>query len=496
MNHYTYKNQIRVVYISLIFFLLSSISVQLQAQPIRLHPVNPHYFEYRGKPAVLVTSGEHYGAVINPAFDYVKYLNTLQMDGLNYTRIFTGSMYWEIEGDFGITNNTLAPARGTALAPWKRSDTPGNANGGHKFDLDQWDEAYFNRLKSFVEEARIRDIIVEVTLFTSIYNDKTWSHCPVNPQNNVNRIELSDYKKVHTLENGNLLKYQEKFVTKIVMELNDYDNVIYELINEPWADQAVGANRPNVWQKSALENWNSRINISSDLSLAWQSHIAQLITETEKTLAKRHLLAQNYCNEVYPIDNVDINISILNFHYAWAEAALLNYGRNKAIGFDESGFAGSDDDTYRKQAWVFLMSGGGLFNNLDYSFAVGYEDGTLTQKAPGGGSPALRKQLSILKKFVESLDFLNFSPDRNVIALSPGTYSYALSNRKDTYVIYSTGSAKALHLSIPVGEYRVKWLNPADGATIDTKSFNAHEPVSIVRMPEYDNDITIILTKN
>ena len=35
------------------------------AFPIRLHPDNPHYFLWRGKPTVLITSGEHYGAVMN-----------------------------------------------------------------------------------------------------------------------------------------------------------------------------------------------------------------------------------------------------------------------------------------------------------------------------------------------------------------------------------------------------------------------------------------------
>ena len=31
---------------------------------------------------------------------------------------------------------------------------------------------------------------------------------------------------------------------------------------------------------------------------------------------------------------------------------------------------------YRTEAWDFLIAGGGLFNNLDYSFAAGYENGT------------------------------------------------------------------------------------------------------------------------
>jgi hypothetical protein len=46
------------------------------AAPISLHPANPHYFLWRGRPALLITSGEHYGAVLNRDFDYRKYLDT------------------------------------------------------------------------------------------------------------------------------------------------------------------------------------------------------------------------------------------------------------------------------------------------------------------------------------------------------------------------------------------------------------------------------------
>jgi len=467
----------------------------ISAQPISLHPLNPHYLEYKGKPVIIVSSGEHYGAVLNPAFDYIRYLNTLQNEGMNYTRLFTGSMYWEIEGDFGISNNTLAPARGTVVSPWKRSEVTGNANGGNKFDLDQWDEIYFSRFKLFVEEAQKRDIIVEVTLFTSIYSDRTWSNCPVHPQNNVNNIALSDFKKVHTLENGNLLKYQEKFVKKMVTELNSYDNVIYEIQNEPWSDQTVMKNKPNAWQKIIPDNWELRVDIPSDASLKWQSHISKLITDTEKTLNKTHLIAQNYCNYVYPVEDIDPAISIINFHYAWAEAVTFNYGWNKVIGFDESGFAGSDDDTYRQQAWVFIMSGGGLFNNLDYSFAVGYEDGTLCQSAPGGGSPLLRKQLFILRKFFESFDFVSFLPDRDVVVLCPGAYAYAISNRKNQFAVYIAGIAKTLHLNIPSGRYQIQWLNPADGTIVNVKTIDAQPPFTKIKAPDYSIDITVSLTK-
>ncbi len=47
-------------------------------RPLALHPQNPHYLLFRGKPAVLITSGEHYGAVLNRDFDYRRYLDELQ----------------------------------------------------------------------------------------------------------------------------------------------------------------------------------------------------------------------------------------------------------------------------------------------------------------------------------------------------------------------------------------------------------------------------------
>src|SRR5881227_2080562 len=87
-----------------------------QERPLGLHPQNPHYFLFRGKPAVLIGSTEHYGAVLNRDFDYVKYLEELHARGLNLTRTFSG-VYRELPGTFKIRGNTLAPAPGSYLAP-------------------------------------------------------------------------------------------------------------------------------------------------------------------------------------------------------------------------------------------------------------------------------------------------------------------------------------------------------------------------------------------
>ena len=119
--------------------------------PLRLHPDNPHYFLFRGKPAVLITSGEHYGAMLNGRFDYRKYLETLAADRLNLTRIFSG-MYREVPGSFNISRNTLAPEEADFVQPFKRL-------GSQKYDLASWNEDYFRRLRDFMSEASKRGVV-------------------------------------------------------------------------------------------------------------------------------------------------------------------------------------------------------------------------------------------------------------------------------------------------------------------------------------------------
>lgn len=153
---------------ALLFVLFVATSFA-QSKPLALHPDNPHYFLFRSKPTVLITSGEHYGAVVNLEFDYVKYLDTLQRDKLNLTRRFLA--YREQSGAFGIANNVLAPKQEKFIAPWARSSVPGYFDGSNKFDLTKWDEKYFTRLKDFVAQAAKRGIVIEANLFSSYYSD-------------------------------------------------------------------------------------------------------------------------------------------------------------------------------------------------------------------------------------------------------------------------------------------------------------------------------------
>lgn len=464
--------------------------------PLQLHPQNPHYFLYQGRALALITSAEHYGAVLNLDFDYGTYLRTLSEEGMNYTRIFTGS-YFEIPGEsFGIVNNTLAPAPTRVITPW--SIVVDARTGSREYDLSSWNEKYFQRLHDFMRAAAELDIIVEVTLFSSIYRDAHWDICPQNPANNINMESELDRFNAQTLNNGELLSFQLDFVRKMVNELNAYDNFFFEIQNEPWSDHAVPVY--NIINKEDLRvgDWTYKADFADEASMAWQEKIALTIVEEENGLEKKHLIAQNYTNFKAPIPEVGEHISIINFHYAWPDAVEWNYHYNKVLGFDESGFAGSGDQVYRRQAWQFMLSGGGLFNNLDYSFFVGSEDGTGKNNAPGGGSRALRLQLRVLSEFLHGFELEKLHPDPASVLASPGLIPHVLSDGQGSYAIFlrAVGTDfSSLSLETGEGSFQVRQLNTLTGAYTDPFIVEAPDGILALDLEIPEGELALKITR-
>lgn len=200
--------------ITCIFASLTVFDVSLPAEPVKLHPENPHYLMYNGKPTILITSAEHYGSVLNLDFDFMVYLKEMQSKGMNLTRVFSG-VYCEDPASFDIEKNTLAPRWNKFITPFARSETPGYPFGGNKFDLDKWDDNYFQRLKNFMSEAAKRDIIVEFVLFCPFYGGPMWNLSPMNAKNNVNGYSTLTREEAYTLKDAKLTGLQDKTVNKI-----------------------------------------------------------------------------------------------------------------------------------------------------------------------------------------------------------------------------------------------------------------------------------------
>ena len=476
--------------LSIVTMLLAVLAVH--GQPLALHPENPHYFQYRGKPTIIITSAEHYGAVLNLDFDYKKYLRTLAADGLNNTRVFTGS-YVEPQGAFNITRNTLAPAENKFIAPWARSSAPGYPipleKSSNKFDLTKWNDKYFARLKDFMTEADKNGVIVEMNLFCPFYEEPQWKLSPQNAANNINNVGNVPRTNVYTLDkHGGLLAIHEAMTRKIVTELNGFDNLYYEICNEPYF---------------------------GGVTLDWQHHIAEVIAETEKNLPKKHLISRNVANGSAKIDKTHPAVQIYNFHYAYPPDTIAqNFHLNKPIGDNETGFRGTNDLPYRVEAWAFILSGGALYNNLDYSFVAGHEDGTFVYPStqPGGGNPKFRQQLRTLLDFIHTFDFIHMKPENNVVksGLPEGHRVYSLAKEGQAYALYFAPELKAktpspsdfpqertlkLKLPLPKGEYVLQWIDPVSGNKNAESQLVVSESIPEVTSPAHREDMALSIRR-
>ncbi|MDX2185457.1 MAG: hypothetical protein SFV32_00860 [Opitutaceae bacterium] len=428
----------------------------LIAQPLRPLAANPRYLEWKGKPIVLVASGEHYGSVVNPDFDFYKYLDTIAADNLNHTRIFLGD-YVEEEADFGIADNPLMVGD-KFLAPWARSETPGFTRGGNKFDLERWNPAYFERLHAFLDACEKKGVTVEAVLF---FAGAVMKNHPMAAHNNVNGTTPITAKQYLTLENGNVLKYQEAYARKLTRELNRHTHVILNLCNEPWFDH---------------QEYPGFTSKSSDDVRQWIGRVSEWVVDEESRLPNKHVLSVDLTNQGYEVsvrelDTVFRHVAAFNVHYdANADILKRNRGVARAFCFNETGFNGIGDDVYRVQGWNFLFNGGAMYGNLDFSFTVTHPDGTaipryVTDSYDCGGSPSLRRQLGILSRFFESLPIAAMRPDNSMVIGGPAAW-VGLSDPGRCYAVWFPGEGEMLaQFVIPKGKWRLDWVNIMTGET-------------------------------
>ncbi|TAL66544.1 MAG: hypothetical protein EPN88_08265, partial [Bacteroidetes bacterium] len=309
-----------------IIVALLIITMACNNSPVKVCPANPHYFTYKGKPLVLITSDHHYGAVIDKDFDFVKYLEYLSGNGLNLTRIYPGGMFEA--PDKYLPGNPLGPRPGRQLLPWSKSDQPGAnpllAEPGQpscKFDLDSWNSDYFVRLKAFVELARQKDIIVEIPFFNGMYAD-CWPLMAMYYGNNVQNIGQYSASECglftsNESRNQKVIFYQKAYIKKITTELNEYNNIIYDICDEP-----------------SLQGLpDGKIVILSDsLVQPWVNIMKETFIQTEESLPKKHLLGQTVQN-LSPDFSKEPWCRWLPTEYVKpAEKALnLNYKDNKPL---------------------------------------------------------------------------------------------------------------------------------------------------------------------
>jgi hypothetical protein len=143
-----------------------------------------------------------------------------------------------------------------------------------------------------------------------------------------------------------------------------------------------------------------------------------------------------------------------------------------------------------------MMAGGALFNHLDYSFTPGNESGDFKYDTttPGGGSDALRKQFSHLKKFIEGFDFIKMKPDTTFFA-DASIRGNAIAEVGKQYAAYFINDKDVSEITVNVasGKYNVRWLDPVSGEYGMPYTVSVKKNKLVLKVPQRGNDIAVKL---
>jgi hypothetical protein len=197
------------------------------------------------QPAISPPPGSPYPPV---AFDFTTFLNWMASQHYNFMRYWIASQTYTVfkttrswynfmrywirywigrQSDTGVDTTwgwTSYPV------PYARPG-PGNAvDNLPKFDLNTWNQAYFDRIRERCLAAAEKGIYVDIILFESA-DGYTGNYHPFRGVNNINGLD-ADPSGIYTLTQPATLVRQKAFVAKVIDSVNDLDNVIYEIGNE------------------------------------------------------------------------------------------------------------------------------------------------------------------------------------------------------------------------------------------------------------------------
>jgi hypothetical protein len=405
-------------------------NISQTVRTLRVLSSNPRYFtDGSGKPVYL--TGSHTWSNMRdrgltdppPIFDFNGYLDLLQSNGHNFIRLWA----W----DLSKTNSLNEDDDGIYYVihfPWPRTG-PGTAlDGKPKFDLSKLDQAYFDRLRQRVIEARNHGIYVSIMLFEgwALQHSESawrWNGHPMHAANNINGIDGDPNNDGYGIESQTLPgptgvnAIQKAYMRKVVDTVNDLDNVLYEIVNE-----------------------------SGNYSTKWQYDFIASIRSYQSAKPKQHPIGMTYQWSGIGYSGSDAELFNSPADWISPRANLIGDGRKVVI---------ADTDHInafeRDPAWVWK------------SFLSGVNPIVMDHYNGSQWDP-IRAAMGDARSYADRMNLALMSPQD-----CQSSTGYCLSAAGSEYLIYQpqTGS---FHVNLQAGTYNFEWFNPGTGAVTNSGS--------------------------
>lgn len=407
---------------------------------LTVNATNGRYFQNNSGPIVL--AGFHTWQTIadstdtDPpaAFGFDAFLSALVAKGANFSKL------WAVETPEDWPN--LSPMYFAPL-PWVRSGPGTAADGKPRFDLETFEQAYFDRMRQRAIRFGNAGIYVAVQFFQGWHvAQKGYSvgtpgaYHPFNAGNNINSIDgdtNNDGELLETRNTSNTAVYalQQAYVRKVIDTLNDLDNVIWEVSNEETHSTTV---------------------------LAWERAIAAYVKSYESGKAKQHPVG---ITKLWPGgSNSDLFASSTEWtsiddDYPTPIPDVAD--GSKVVLWDTDHVVGLT--TEHEWVWQSFTRG----NNPVY---MDEWDGSTygTDRRADANAEKIRYNLGYVLSRAAQLDLAAMTPQGS---LSNTGYCVAkTTGSKHQYIAYQPTSGNVtIDLSATSGTLTYEWLRPGTGAT-------------------------------
>lgn len=440
--------------------------------PLKVHPQNPRYFTDRRGKAIYLTGAHTWENLQDfilpgkPSFDYQEYLDFMEKYHHNFMRMWI----WEHSAWMAGSEEKyqLDPL------PYLRTG-PGTAlDGFPKYDLSQWNESFFQRLRQRVIQAGARGIYVSIMLFQGWSVKKPWlpgdpwkGH-PYHRDNNINSIDGDNNSDgvadIHCMDIPSIVSLQEALIRKIIDTVNDLDNVLYEIINE-----APGEDR----------------------TVFWQAYLASYIHQYESQKPNQHPVG------ITPSGNWLEKYMLFTGPADWVSPTYLMdhaYFENPPAA-DGSKVILNDTDHVENQLkvtyqWVWRC----FLRGHHPVFMDPWKDETFCGAATQ--TPEFRNRLEfIYKNMGYSLEIANHV---NLAEMLPhndiSATGYCLAHPGEEYLVYfPQGGCAGVDLSDTAGRFSVTWFDPVRGKTLSAADVSGGFQTAFTA--PFENDAVLHLRK-
>lgn len=484
MNRKTTNGTVTVLFIFFCVFLTGHRQSRVSADEpaLRPWPQNAWYWAWHEKPVLLLGGSDDDNLFQWPKEDLIPQLDRIASAGGNVIR------------------NTMSDRQdgGFEVYPFLRL-----ANG--KYDLDQWNPEYWDRFETLLAETAKREILVQIEVwdrfdFTDVrkHDPYRWEKKhPYNPRNNVNYTfsqsgfvaRYPDHPGANKQpfffttpkqrNNQIVLKYQTKFVDKLLTHSLRYEHVLYCVDNETKA------------QPEWAEYWATHIK-----SRAAEMNKTVMVTEMWddwNLRAERH--RQTFDRpELY--DYVDVSQNNQNGgqehwdNFLFVRDYLRKQPRpmntTKTYGADGNKFKHTDQDAIER-FWRHLLAGAASIRFHRPDSGLGINDKAV----------ACIRSARLLE---QKMPLWELEPANQLLDNRAENEAYAAANSDRTkLVVYFPANANPEQTrevslgDLLRGKYRVSWIDIDHGRHVGAAGDVS--PISTLTPPIHGNAVAIILAR-